>query len=90
MNIDEAHCITLWGGCFHKDYANLGILRGRFSKNVPFLVASATLPDHVLDDVCRKLRLSKDAELIQVTNARPNIALSMWAMKHSDESKADL
>ena len=51
VNIDEAHCINIWGGSFQPDYANLGVLHGHFPKNVPFLIASATLPEHVLDDI---------------------------------------
>ncbi|EDR05878.1 uncharacterized protein LACBIDRAFT_302478 [Laccaria bicolor S238N-H82] len=88
--IDEAHCMTLWGGTFRPDYGNLGILRGCFPKNVPIVVASATLPDHILDDIRRKLRLSQSVKVISVSNARPNVALSVRAMQHSDESKADL
>src|ERR1700735_4722831 len=42
--IDKAHCISLWKGSFHTDYAKLGLLCGRFPKHVPFIVASATLP----------------------------------------------
>jgi len=56
--IDEAHCISLWGGSFHPDYAKLGLLRGRFPKHIPFVVASATLPDHILDNIRVKLGLS--------------------------------
>ena len=88
--IDEAHCMTLWGGTFRPDYGNLGILRGRFPKNVPIVVASATLPEHILDDIRQKLRLSQTVKMVSVSNARPNIALSVRAMQHSDESKADL
>ena len=88
--IDEAHCMTLWGGTFRPDYGNLGILRGRFPKNVPIVVASATLPEHILDDIRRKLRLSQTVKMVSVSNARPIIALSVRAMQHSDESKADL
>ena len=47
VNIDEAHCINIWGGSFRPDYAELGILRGRIPKNVPFLLASATLPERI-------------------------------------------
>ncbi|KAF8165834.1 P-loop containing nucleoside triphosphate hydrolase protein [Crassisporium funariophilum] len=90
INIDEAHCINIWGGSFRPDYAALGILQGKLPKDVPFEIASATLPDHVLDDIRGKLRLSKDTKTISVTNARPNVALSVRVMKHSDESKADL
>ncbi|KAJ6604921.1 P-loop containing nucleoside triphosphate hydrolase protein [Mycena sp. CBHHK59/15] len=88
--IDEAHCISLWGGSFRPDYADLGLLRGRIPSNVPFVVASATLPPHILDDVRSKLGLSQSATYIALTNARPNVALSCRAMKHPEESKADL
>ncbi|KAJ7869594.1 P-loop containing nucleoside triphosphate hydrolase protein [Mycena olivaceomarginata] len=88
--IDEAHCISLWGGSFRPDYANLGLLRGRIPSNVPFVVASATLPTHILDDVRTKLGLSENATHIKLTNARPNVALSCRTMKHPEESKADL
>ncbi|KZP19851.1 hypothetical protein FIBSPDRAFT_718080, partial [Athelia psychrophila] len=49
--IDEAHCVSIWGGSFRTDYAELRLLRGRFPRHIPFLIASATLPDHILDDI---------------------------------------
>ena len=88
--IDEAHCISLWGGSFRPDYAGLGMLRGRFPKNVPFVVASATLPSHVLNDVQHKLQLGSDTKMVRLTNAQPNVALSVRTMKHSEESKGDV
>ncbi|EDR04596.1 uncharacterized protein LACBIDRAFT_304222 [Laccaria bicolor S238N-H82] len=88
--VDEAHCISLWGGSFRPDYAGLGVLRGRFPKNVPFVVASATLPHHVLNDVRHKLQLGSDTKMVQLTNARPNVALSVQKMKHSEETKGDI
>jgi superfamily II DNA helicase RecQ len=90
VGIDEAHCISLWGGSFRPDYARLGVLRGRFPKNVPFVIASATLPDHILDDIRVKLQLSRDATMVRLTNARPNVALSTRVMRFPEESKADL
>lgn len=53
-------------------------------------IASATFPDHILDDIRGKLKLVKDASVVSVTNDRPNIALSYQVMKHSKDSKADL
>ncbi|KAJ3518750.1 hypothetical protein NMY22_g13524 [Coprinellus aureogranulatus] len=88
--IDEAHCISLWGGSFRPDYAALGVLRGRLPSHIPFLVASATLPSHVLDDIRVKLRLSEDARVVSLSNDRPNVALSVKVKKHSEESKGDL
>lgn len=54
------------------------------------MVASATLPEHILDDVRKKVDLSKDATVVNLSNDRPNVALSCRVMKHSEESKADL
>ena len=43
-----------------------------------------------MDDMRVKLQLDPDAERIAVTNARPNIALSVRPIKHAIKSKADL
>ncbi|KAJ7346309.1 P-loop containing nucleoside triphosphate hydrolase protein [Mycena albidolilacea] len=88
--IDEAHCVSLWGGSFRSEYAELGILRGRVSTNVTFAIASATLPSHVLDNVCAKLKIGTDAVVVSMSNARPNIALSVRKIVHPDDTKADL
>lgn len=88
--IDEAHCVCLWGGSFRGDYAALGVLRERIKRHVPFLVASATLPTHVLDNVRSRLKLSEGAWQVRLSNDRPNVALSCRFMEHSNESKADL
>ena len=90
VNIDEAHCINIWGGSFRPDYSELGILRGRIPKNVPFLLASATLPEHVLDDIRLKLQLPKNVKMVRLTNARPNVALSVRAMQKPEKSMGDL
>ena len=63
---------------------------GRILRHVPFIVASATLPDHILDDIRVKLKLSPNTHIIRITNARPNVALSCRPMKHAEKSKADL
>jgi superfamily II DNA helicase RecQ len=88
--IDEAHCVSLWGGSFRSEYAELGVLRGRVPANVTFAIASATLPSHVLDDVCTILKIGKDVACVSMSNARPNIALSVRKIVHPDETKADL
>ncbi|KAG2155338.1 uncharacterized protein EDB93DRAFT_1080336, partial [Suillus bovinus] len=66
--IDEVHCISLWGGSFHPDYAKLGVLSARVPTNVPFVLASATLPEHILDDIRECLQISKDFHHIQLTD----------------------
>ncbi|TDL27966.1 P-loop containing nucleoside triphosphate hydrolase protein [Rickenella mellea] len=88
--VDEAHCISEWGGSFRTDYADLGLVRGRLKADVPWLVASATLPSHVLDDIRTTLKISSSAAYVRMTNARPNVALSTRVMKFGEESKGDL
>jgi superfamily II DNA helicase RecQ len=75
---------------FRPDYVGLGVLCGRFPKNIPFVVASATLPSHVLNDVRHKLQLGTNTKMVQLTNARPNVALSVRTMKHSEETKGSI
>ena len=87
--VDEAHCISLWGSSFRPDYGDLDVLRGWFPRHIPFIVASATMPDHILDEIRTKLQLSANAK-VRMTNARPNGALSCRAMKHPQDSFADL
>ncbi|KAJ6614985.1 P-loop containing nucleoside triphosphate hydrolase protein, partial [Mycena sp. CBHHK59/15] len=88
--IDEAHCVSLWGGSFRSEYGELGVLRGRVPPSVTFAIASATLLRHVLDEVCAKLKIGKDAVTVTLSNARPNVALSVRKIVHPDETKADL
>ncbi|KAJ7798350.1 P-loop containing nucleoside triphosphate hydrolase protein [Mycena olivaceomarginata] len=88
--VDEAHCVSLWGGSFLSEYADLGNLRGRVPVTTVFPIASATLPAHVLDDVCAKFKIGKDAVTVSMSNARPNIALSVRKIMHPDDTKADL
>ena len=88
--VDEAHCICEWGGSFREDYTKIGALRGRVGRAIPFLIASATLPDHVLGVVKEELQLASDAVVISLSNERKNIALSTRVMKFDKESKADL
>src|ERR1700748_2233111 len=44
--IDEAHCVSEWGGSFRPEYSRLGTLRGRGRTDVPLIAASATLSAH--------------------------------------------
>ena len=72
--IDEAHCISQWGGDFRKHYGSLNKLRALFPATVPFLAATATLPPKALDEVCDKLHIDLDESyFINLGNDRPNI-----------------
>ncbi|KAF9474638.1 hypothetical protein BDN70DRAFT_815375, partial [Pholiota conissans] len=78
------------GQSFRKEYSQLGILRGKLPTNISMTIASATLLEHILDNICSELQLSKNLAIVRLTNACPNVALSVRTMQHSDESKADL
>ncbi|KAL1671654.1 P-loop containing nucleoside triphosphate hydrolase protein [Schizophyllum commune] len=72
--IDEAHCITQWGGDFRKHYAMLHKVRSLFPARVPFLAATATLPPKARDEVCTELHIDlDDAFFLNLGNDRPNI-----------------
>ncbi|KAJ7229254.1 P-loop containing nucleoside triphosphate hydrolase protein [Mycena rebaudengoi] len=86
--IDEAHCISQWGDSFRPEYAELGTLRAFVSLKVPFCVASATLPPHILDEVRRSTHISSDNSFhVNVGTDRHNIA---WFVHHMKAAKKDL
>lgn len=68
--VDEAHCIADWGSSFRTEYSNIGVLRGRIAKSIPFVAASATLPIHVLDIVRKELNIEAQATTVSLTNER--------------------
>jgi superfamily II DNA helicase RecQ len=57
--IDEAHCVSDWGDDFRKAFGELGRLRSYVPVDIPFLITSATLPKHILDNVVQKLHVTK-------------------------------
>src|SRR6266849_10031446 len=72
--IDEAHCVSEWGENFRKAFGELGRLRSYVPATIPFLVTSATLPTHILDNVVQKLHVSKSRSVfINLGNDCPNI-----------------
>ena len=72
--IDEAHCVSEWGENFRKAFGELGRLRSYVPTMVPFLVTSATLPTHILDNVVQKLHISTSQSVfINLGNDCPNI-----------------
>lgn len=54
------------------------------------MLASATLPIDINKDIRKKLRISPDAVTIEMSNDRPNIALSVRVIKHPEATFADL
>lgn len=86
--IDEAHCISQWGDDFRTEYAQLGTLRAFVPLQVPFMMASATLPPLVLAEVRKSLHISPDTSYhVNLGTDRPNIA---WFVHHMKAAKSDL
>ncbi|KAJ6533362.1 P-loop containing nucleoside triphosphate hydrolase protein [Mycena sp. CBHHK59/15] len=89
--IDEGHGISKWGNDdFRPEFSQLHILLGRLPSGLPVVVGSATMPRDVILDILAKLRLRADCEHISVSNAKPNITLSMRILQHPQDTFADL
>src|SRR6266540_3111991 len=87
---DEGHCISQWGS-FQKEYTHLGALRYLIPEQIPFYVASATLPLPVLLDITDALHLRLDkTEQILCSNDRPEIALMVRRLSFPVNSFQDL
>ena len=86
---DEGHCISQWGA-FRNEYLLLGNLQYLIPEDIPFYVASATLPLDVLLDVTKILRLQRETEHITCSNDRPNIHLVIREIKYTVSSYTDL
>lgn len=87
---DEAHCISAWGE-FRPEYKEVGRLRYMLPDNVPFAIASATLPSIVLSDIMDTLQMrSNNLHKIQRSNDRPNVNLVVRQLKYAASSFKDL
>ncbi|KAH6885558.1 P-loop containing nucleoside triphosphate hydrolase protein [Coprinopsis sp. MPI-PUGE-AT-0042] len=75
--VDEAHCISQWGGDFQKEYAELVKLQAFFPPSTPFLITSATLTPATLRDIQGQLNMDIDKSyFLNLGNDRPNIMMS--------------
>src|SRR5882762_5692899 len=84
--VDEAHCISQWGGDFCKVYALLEKLRAFFPLGIPILATSATLNQPALRDVRLKLAIDAEASFfLNLGNDRPNIAMHVKRINGSDD-----
>lgn len=58
---------------------------------IPYLVPSATLPQHILADVMKILRMNTDKTVfIRRSNDRPNVYITVRRIRHSLKSFRDL
>ncbi|KAJ3963656.1 P-loop containing nucleoside triphosphate hydrolase protein [Lentinula raphanica] len=88
--IDESHCASEWGEDFRPEYAGLGTLLARLPSGLPVLLASATMPEDVINDVLYKVGLPPNSARVAVSNAKHNVALSVRVLQHPSNTYADL
>ncbi|KAJ2936360.1 hypothetical protein H1R20_g735, partial [Candolleomyces eurysporus] len=89
--VDEAHCISQWGGEFRPAYGRLSQLRSFVPTHIPFLATSATLPPAALQDVRAGLLLNpKSTYVVNLGNDRHNITMSVKTIKSRQDFDAVL
>src|SRR6267154_4930603 len=87
--VDEAHCISQWGGDFRKLYALLEKLHAFFPLGIPILATSAMLNQPVLCNVHSKLAIDAEASFfLNLSNNYPNIAMHVERINGSDNNES--
>ncbi|KAF5324977.1 hypothetical protein D9619_009839 [Psilocybe cf. subviscida] len=83
--IDEAHCISQWGGDFRTAYSKLGKLCAFFPPHIPIHATTATLTPQALKEVRKQLDIDETSSFhLNLGNDCPNIAFSARVIKSAD------
>lgn len=86
--VDEAHCISEWGGDFRPDYSRLGEFR-KLIGNPLTIALTATATEEVQHDIIQKLGLTaSDTQIFHEGIDRPNLRLETREVL-SDEEKLE-
>lgn len=84
--VDEAHCISQWGGDFRPAYGELEKLRAFIPTNIPLLLTSATFSPSSLSNVCARMNINlKKSFHLNLGNRRPNITTSVIQMDNAKD-----
>lgn len=87
--IDEAHCISQWGGDFHTLYSKLDKVWAILPSRILILATSATMANPTLHDVHLKLSIDADSSFhLNLGNDCPNIVMFAQEIRGSDDYEA--
>ncbi|KAI0350269.1 P-loop containing nucleoside triphosphate hydrolase protein [Trametes cingulata] len=87
--VDEAHCISQWGGDFRPVYGELSSLRATVPMGTPVGCFSATMTRGVVNEVEDTLLInSEKGYYLNLGNDRPNIFFQVVQMEHSEDISA--
>ncbi|KAI0635510.1 P-loop containing nucleoside triphosphate hydrolase protein [Trametes polyzona] len=85
--VDEAHCISQWGGDFRPEYAALNVIRACLPPTTGVQLMSATMPPLVLAEAMKTLRVIPDKSfMLNLGNDRHNIT---WEVRTMAGGKTD-
>lgn len=73
--IDEAHCISQWGGFFRPEYSQLGQLKEAFP-SVPIIALTGTVDQKTVETIQRSLHLD-GCEVLRSSFDRSNIKIQI-------------
>ncbi|KAF9473221.1 P-loop containing nucleoside triphosphate hydrolase protein [Pholiota conissans] len=87
LAVDEAHCISQWGGDFRPTYSELAKLRAFFPPHIPVLATTATANSQCLREIRSCLGIDPTTSFyLNLGNDRPNISYHV----HQISSTKDL